>query len=77
MDTKDLESYQTGYEEHCAKAKVPFEDYTKLENKIDIYKKAFNEIEELLNDSEQYSLRDQVKFSKAILAEMEEELEKC
>lgn len=74
MITQDLTSYYPGYEDYEDKAKVPFEDYRKLEDQIKAYEKAVDELEELLNDTKQYKTLEMVKLSKAILEDLKEEL---
>lgn len=74
MSTEDLTSYYPGYEDCEDRAKVPFEDYRKLEEQIKAYEKAVDELEELLNDTKQYKTLEMVKLSKAILEDLKEEL---
>ena len=74
MDTVDLDSYYSGYDDYCDSATVPFEDYRNLEDKIEIYEKAMNELEEVLTDSEQYGPIEMIKLSRAILEDMKREL---
>lgn len=74
MDTVDLDSYYPGYDEYCDSAKVPFEDYRNLEDKIEIYEKALKELEEVLTNDEQYKPLEMIKLSKAILGDMKREL---
>lgn len=74
MDTRDLTSYYPGYEDRDNDAKVPFEDYRELEDKIEIYEKTFDRAEEILTDEEQYSEKEKIMEVKRILEEMKEEL---
>lgn len=74
MDTRDLTSYYPGYEDRDNDAKVPFEDYRKLEDKLEIYKQAIDYVEEILLDNEQYTTEEKLKEIKRILEEMKEEL---
>lgn len=74
MDTRDLTSYYPGYEDRDNDAKVPFEDYRKLEDKLEIYKQAIDYVEEILPDNEQYTTEEKLKEIKRILEEMKEEL---
>lgn len=75
MNTVDLPSYIPGYEEYQERtSRVPYEDYAKLEEKIEIYEKAMEELEEVLSDSEQYGPLEMIKLSKAILEDMKREL---
>ena len=74
MDTRDLTSYYPGYEDRDNDAKVPFEDYRKLEDKLEIYKQAIDYVEEILLDNEQYTTEDKLKEIKRILEEMKEQL---
>lgn len=74
MSTEDLTSYYPEYEDCEDRAKVPFEDYRKLEEQIKAYEKAVDELEELLNDTKQYKTLEMVKLSKAILEDLKEEL---
>ena len=73
MDTRDLTSYYPGYEDRDNDAKVPFEDYRKLEDKLEVYEKAIDEIEDILASNEYVSL-EKVREIKNILNEMKEEL---
>ena len=74
MDTRDLTSYYPGYEDRDNDAKVPFEDYRKLEDKLEIYKQAIDYVEEILLDNEQYTTEEKLKEIKRILEEMKEQL---
>lgn len=74
MDTRDLTSYYPGYEDRDNDAKVPFEDYRKLEDKLEVYKQAIDYVEEILPDNEQYTTEEKLKEIKRILEEMKEEL---
>ena len=74
MDTRDLTSYYPGYEDRDNDAKVPFEDYRKLEDKFEIYKQAINHAEEVLIDNEQYTTEEKFKELKKIIEEMKEQL---
>lgn len=74
MDTRDLPSYYPGYEDRDNDAKVPFEDYRKLEDKFEIYKQAINHAEEVLLDNEQYTTEEKFKELKKIIEEMKEQL---
>lgn len=73
MDTRDLTSYYPGYEDRDNDAKVPFDDYRKLEDKIEVYEKTIDEIEDILASDEYVSL-EKVREIKNILNEMKEEL---
>ena len=73
MDTRDLTSYYPGYEDRYDDAKVPFEDYRRLEDKLEVYEKAIDEIEDILASNEYVSL-EKVREIKNILNEMKEEL---
>lgn len=75
METKDLTSYHPGYDEHCERAKVPFEDYRKLEDKIEIYKKGIDAMKDVLEEN--CSSEQKVKFIAAFIVELDEELERC
>ena len=70
METKDLDSYYPGYEDRKSGAKVPYEDYAKLEEKIKVYESALSELEEIIYDTDQYSLTEKNKLSKAILEDV-------
>ena len=74
MDTRDLTSYYPGYEDRDNDAKVPFEDYRKLEDKLEIYKQAIDYVEEILLDNEQYTTEEKLKEIKRILEEMKGQL---
>lgn len=74
MDTRDLTSYYPGYEDRDNDAKVPFEDYRKLEDKLEIYKQAIDYAEEVLVDNEQYTTEEKFKELKKIIEEMKEQL---
>ena len=52
MDTRDLTSYYPGYEDRDNDAKVPFEDYRNLEDKIEVYEKTIDEMEDILASDE-------------------------
>lgn len=49
------------------------EDNT-LEEKVEIYERALDEIEEVILDSETYNLKTKVQLCKAILEDMKREL---
>lgn len=74
MDTRDLTSYYPGYEDRDNDAKVPFEDYRILEDKLEIYKQAIDYVEEVLLDDEQYTTEEKFEELKRIIEEMKEEL---
>lgn len=74
MDTRDLTSYYPGYEDRDSEAKVPFEDYRNLEDKLEIYEKAIDYVEEVLLDDEQYTAEEKFKELKRIIGEMKEQL---
>ena len=74
MDTRDLTSYYPGYEDRYDDAKVPFEDYRRLEDKLEVYEKAIDYAEEILLDNEQYTTEEKFKELKKIIEEMKEEL---
>lgn len=74
MDTRDLTSYYPGYEDRDNDAKVPFEDYRKLEDKLEVYETTINHAEEVLLDTEQYATEEKVKELKRIIEEMKEQL---
>lgn len=77
MDTVDLDSYYPGYDDYCDNAKVPFEDYRKLEDKIEAYDRAREELQEVLEDTEQYKPLEMIKLSRAIIEDLKKELELC
>lgn len=74
MDTRDLTSYYPGYEDRDNDAKVPFEDYRRLEDNLEVYEKTFHRVEEILTDEEQYSEEEKFKELKRIIEEMKEQL---
>lgn len=74
MDTRDLTSYYPGYEDRDNDAKVPFEDYRILEDKLEIYKQAIDYVEEVLLDDEQYTTEEKFEELKRIIEEMKEQL---
>lgn len=74
MDTQDLTSYYPGYEDRDSEAKVPFEDYRNLEDKLEIYEKAIDYVEEVLLDDEQYTAEEKFKELKRIIEEMKDQL---
>ena len=74
MDTRDLTSYYPGYEDRDNDAKVPFEDYRKLEDKLEVYEKAISYAEGVLLDDEQYTTEEKFEELKRIIEEMKEEL---
>lgn len=78
MDTIDLTSYYSGYGDYCENnAKVPFEDYRELEDKIEIYENSTNELEDILEDTEQYGPLEKIKLIKSIIEDLKNELERC
>ena len=74
MDTRDLTSYYSGYEDRDNDAKVPFEDYRRLEDKLEVYEKAISYAEGVLLDNEQYTTEEKFKELKRIIEEMKEQL---
>ncbi len=74
MDTVDLTSYYPGYDDYCEGAKVPFEDYRILEDKIEIYDKGIEKIRSILQEKD--TDKQKTKYISTIIAEMEEELER-
>lgn len=72
MDTVDLTSY---YDDYCEGAKVPFEDYRILEDKIEIYDKGIEKIKSILEEKD--TSKQKIKYVATIIAEMGEELERC
>ncbi len=75
METIDLTSYYPGYEDfEERKSKVPFEDYLELEEKLEVYEKSSEELEEVIFDTEQYSESEKIELCKAILKDMKKEL---
>lgn len=75
MNTRDLESYYSGYEDRDTEVKIPFEDYRSLEDKIEIYEKAIEEIEEVATQPEDFIYDFQC--IKAILEDLKKELDQC
>ena len=76
MDTKDLDSYHPGYDNYCEQnSKVPAEDYTKLQEKIEIYAKAIDGMKDAI--AEKCDTAKKVQFIEAFIEEMETQLEKC
>lgn len=74
MSTKDLDSYYPDYEDYEDRAKVPFEDYLKLEEQIKAYKKAVNDLREILIEMNEYEALEKIELSKTILEDLKEEL---
>ena len=74
MDTRDLTSYYPGYEDRDNDAKVPFEDYRKLEDKLEVYEKAISYAEGVLLDDEQYTTEEKFEELKRIIEEMKGQL---
>ena len=74
MDTRDLTSYYPGYEDRDNDAKVPFEDYRKLEDKLEVYEKAISYAEGVLRDDEQYTTEEKFEELKRIIEEMKGQL---
>lgn len=74
MDTRDLPSYYPGCEDRDNDAKVPFEDYRRLEDKLEVYEKAISYAEGVLLDNEQYTTEEKFKELKRIIEEMKEQL---
>lgn len=75
MNTVDLSSYYPGYEDYCERnSNVPYEDYAKLEEQIEIYKKSVDELTEILYNAKEYKALEMVNLSKAILEDLKREL---
>lgn len=76
MDTKDLDSYHPGYDNYCEQnSKVSAEEYTKQQEKIEIYEKTIDGMKEAL--AENCSYEKKVQFIRAFIEEMETELSRC
>lgn len=75
METRDLTSYKSGYDEYCEQSKVPSEEYSTLEAKIEIYEKAIENIEMGINEN--CSSEQKIQFVRAFLEELSGELGKC
>lgn len=69
METKDLDSYYPGYDDYCNGAKVPFEDYRELEDKVENYKNTLEELKEILTNSE-YGPLEMIKLSRIVLEDL-------
>lgn len=74
MDTRDLNSYIPGYEEYNETMTIATEEYHKLKEQIDTYKKTIEELEEILTDNEQYEALEMVEESLSMLNDLKEEL---
>ena len=57
MDTRDLSSYYPGYDDY-SDCRVPYDDYAELEEIIEKYDRAVDELEDILFDEEQYTIND-------------------
>ena len=78
MDTRDLDSYYPGYEDFEERdSKISSEEYKILEDKIEMYEKAREELEEILEDDRQYKPLEIVKLSKSIIEDLKKELGIC
>lgn len=76
MDTVDLTSYYPGYDEYCEdRAKVPFEDYRILEDKLEIYEKMINELEDIFESG--YEAYGKLELITALIKETKKELDRC
>lgn len=74
METQDLDSYYPGYDEYCERnSTVPFDEFMKTEEQKEIFKAKLQEISELIED-DQYSVEEKIKYTKAIIDEMELDL---
>lgn len=74
METKDLDSYYPGYDEYCERSStVPFDEFMKTEEQKEIFKAKLQEISELIED-DQYSVEEKIKYTKAIIDEVELDL---
>lgn len=76
MDTRDLSSYYPGYDDY-SDGRVSYDDYAELEEVIEKYDRAVDEIEEILFDEEQYTINDKLETFKEIIKDLRRELEKC
>ena len=56
---------------------VPSEDYRILEDKIEIYESSTNELEDILEDTEQYGPLEKIKLIKSIIEDLKKDLERC
>lgn len=74
MDTQDLTSYYPGYDDY---EEIGDDDARReeLEEKIRRCESAIDELEDVIEDDEQYGPLDKIKFFKAILYDLKEELE--
>lgn len=75
MNTVDLTSYHPGYDEHCERTKVPFEDYRNLEDKLEIYEKMVNELEDIFESK--YEAHGKLELITVLVKETKKELERC
>ena len=75
MDTRDLSSYYSGYDDYCEdlenRAKVPYSDYEKLETKITGYNGLLDDIKSIF--SEETTASNQIKMLKELINDFEEE----
>lgn len=76
METRDLDSYISGYDEYCEdleeQAKVPYSDYEKLEEKINIYGNLIEKITSTFE--EEITSKEKIKIIKALIEDYEEDL---
>jgi len=75
MDTRDLSSYYSGYDDYCEdlenRAKVPYSDYEKLETKITGYNGLLDDIKSIF--SEETTASNQTEMLKELINDFEEE----
>lgn len=73
MDTKDLDSYYPGYDAYCneleEKAKVPFDDYKKIEEERDNLKNLLDDIKSTLK--EKTTMIEKYKILNALIEDFE------
>ena len=74
ISTQNLNSYYPGYDAYCEElenqAKVPYDDYEKLEEKIGKYEDLLNDIEYTLE--EKTTMIERFKILKALIEDFKE-----
>lgn len=74
MDTRDLDSYHPGYDEYNETMTIATEEYQKLKEQIETYRKTMEELEEILNDNPPYEALEMIEQSLSMLKDLKEEI---
>lgn len=79
INTVDLTSYQTGYDQYCEEIerenRVPYSDYEKLEEKISVYENLVEELEFLIAEDKEQSFEQKFKCVQALVEDLKGDLE--